>query len=83
MPIRRDPAYPHGVPTREKVTAALLAHSRRARDHVDRHYQEPLDLDELAAKIGKEREGWALLTVMMLFMVAGCAVAWSRPSPRR
>jgi K+-transporting ATPase ATPase A chain len=31
--------------------------------------------------IGKEREGWALLTVMMLFMVAGCAVAyWAEAS---
>jgi len=26
--------------------------------------------------IGKEREGWALLAVMMLFMVVGCAVAY-------
>jgi K+-transporting ATPase ATPase A chain len=26
--------------------------------------------------IGKEREGWALLAVMMVFMVAGCAVAY-------
>jgi potassium-transporting ATPase potassium-binding subunit len=26
--------------------------------------------------IGKEREGWALLSVMMLFMVVGCAVAY-------
>jgi K+-transporting ATPase ATPase A chain len=26
--------------------------------------------------IGREREGWALLGVMMLFMVAGCAIAY-------
>ena len=26
--------------------------------------------------IGREREGWALLAVMMLFLVAGCAVAY-------
>ncbi len=26
--------------------------------------------------IGKEREGWALLTVMMVFMVVGCSVAY-------
>jgi K+-transporting ATPase ATPase A chain len=26
--------------------------------------------------IGREREGWALLSVMMLFMVAGCAIAY-------
>jgi AraC-like DNA-binding protein len=30
------------------VPVALLVHLRRARDHVDRHYQEELDLDELA-----------------------------------
>lgn len=31
--------------------------------------------------IGKEREGWALLAVMMLFMVAGCAIAyWAESS---
>jgi AraC-like DNA-binding protein len=27
----------------------LLAHLRRARDHIDRHYAAPLDLDRLAA----------------------------------
>lgn len=27
----------------------LLAHLRRARDHLDRHYREPLDLDGVAA----------------------------------
>jgi K+-transporting ATPase ATPase A chain len=26
--------------------------------------------------IGKEREGWAVLAVMMVFMVAGCAIAY-------
>jgi len=31
--------------------------------------------------IGREREGWALLAVMMLFMVAGCAAAyWAEAS---
>jgi AraC-like DNA-binding protein len=34
------------------VPADLLVHLRRARDHVDRHYQEPLDLDGLAALAG-------------------------------
>jgi len=29
----------------------LLAHLRRARDHADRHYAEPLDLDTLAAAV--------------------------------
>jgi len=26
--------------------------------------------------IGREREGWALLSVMMLFLIAGCAIAY-------
>jgi AraC-like DNA-binding protein len=30
----------------------LLVHLRRARDHVDRHYTEPLDLDSIAAVAG-------------------------------
>ncbi len=30
------------------VTAGLLSHLRRARDHIDRHYDRPLDLDQLA-----------------------------------
>ncbi|MCK9926212.1 AraC family transcriptional regulator [Frankia sp. Mgl5] len=30
------------------VAAELLPHLRRARDHIDRHYREPLDLDVLA-----------------------------------
>lgn len=34
------------------VSVALLAHLRRARDHMDRHYREPLDLDRLAGVAG-------------------------------
>jgi AraC-like DNA-binding protein len=37
---------------RQSVTRApddVLVHLRRARDHADRHYAEPLDLDRLAA----------------------------------
>lgn len=30
----------------------LLVHLRRARDHADRHYAEPLDLEQLAAVAG-------------------------------
>lgn len=30
------------------VPLELLPHLRRVRDHIDRHYREPLDLDELA-----------------------------------
>lgn len=30
----------------------LLAHLRRARDHIDRHYPEQLDLDQIAAVAG-------------------------------
>jgi AraC-like DNA-binding protein len=32
--------------------SALLVHLRRARDHIDRHYAAPLDLDQLAAVAG-------------------------------
>jgi AraC-like DNA-binding protein len=37
------------------VPADLLPHLRRARDHIDRHYDQPLDLDELAgvARVSK------------------------------
>lgn len=31
------------------VAQELLAHLRRAHDHIDRHYRAPLDLDTLAA----------------------------------
>jgi AraC-like DNA-binding protein len=34
------------------VPVDLLAHLRRARDHVDRHYDGPLDLDQLAGVAG-------------------------------
>jgi AraC-like DNA-binding protein len=34
------------------VAVQLLAHLRRARDHIDRHYAEPLDLDSLARVAG-------------------------------
>jgi len=30
------------------VPTGLLPHLRRARDHIDRHYSQPLDLDHLA-----------------------------------
>jgi AraC-like DNA-binding protein len=38
--------------TEVTVPVGLLPHLRRARDHVDRHYQEPLDLDGVAAVAG-------------------------------
>jgi AraC-like DNA-binding protein len=34
------------------VTVELLPQHRRARDHIDRHYQMALDLDQLAAVAG-------------------------------
>lgn len=34
------------------VAVHLLMHLRRARDHIDRHYAEPLDLGALAAVAG-------------------------------
>jgi AraC-like DNA-binding protein len=37
---------------RRAVPVDLLSHLRRARDHIDRHYQEALDLDRLAAVAG-------------------------------
>src|SRR6266516_5747732 len=40
-----------GTATRA-VAEPLLPCPRRARDHIDRHYQQPLDLDQLAAVAG-------------------------------
>ena len=40
-----------GTATRA-VAEPLLPCLRRARDHIDRHYQQPLDLDQLAAVAG-------------------------------
>ena len=34
--------------THRAVALALLPHLRRAHDHIDRHFAEPLDLDQLA-----------------------------------
>ena len=36
----------------QTVPVELLPHLRRARDHIDRHYQQPLDLAGLAAVAG-------------------------------
>jgi AraC-like DNA-binding protein len=36
----------------QSVAIALLAHLRRARDHIDRNYRDPLDLDRLARVAG-------------------------------
>jgi AraC-like DNA-binding protein len=41
------------------VPVALLAHLRRARDHIDRHYAQPLDLDRLAAVAGVSKYHFA------------------------
>ncbi|MFB9731008.1 helix-turn-helix domain-containing protein [Ornithinimicrobium kibberense] len=35
-----------------RVPEDVLVHLRRARDHVDRHFREPLDLETLAAVAG-------------------------------
>jgi transcriptional regulator GlxA family with amidase domain len=40
------------VPSRHRVPGDLLVHLRRARDHADRHFAEPLDLGALAAVAG-------------------------------
>jgi AraC-like DNA-binding protein len=34
---------------RRQVPVELLRHLRRVRDHIDRHYAQPLDLDQLAS----------------------------------
>ena len=41
------------------VAVQLLAHLRRARDHIDRHYAEPLDLDGLARVAGVSKYHFA------------------------
>jgi AraC-like DNA-binding protein len=41
------------------AAAALLAHLRLARDHIDRHYREPLDLDGLARIAGVSKHHFA------------------------
>jgi AraC-like DNA-binding protein len=41
------------------VAVALLAHLRRARDHIDRNYREPLDLDRLARVAGVSKYHFA------------------------
>jgi AraC-like DNA-binding protein len=41
------------------VAVALLAHLRRARDHIDRNYREPLDLDRLAGVAGVSKYHFA------------------------
>lgn len=41
------------------VPVGLLAHLRRARDHIDRHYHAPLDLDRLAAVAGVSKYHFA------------------------
>ena len=41
------------------VAVALLAHLRRARDHIDRNYCEPLDLDGLARVAGVSKYHFA------------------------
>jgi AraC-like DNA-binding protein len=38
-----------------RVPGDVLVHLRRARDHLDRHFAEPFDLDHLAALAGMSR----------------------------
>ena len=47
------------MPTRGKVAPPLLEHLRRARDHIDRRYQEPLNLDMLSAVAGVSKYHFA------------------------
>jgi AraC-like DNA-binding protein len=41
--------------TTVRVPGDVLVHLRRARDHADRHYTEPLDLETLAAVAGMSK----------------------------
>lgn len=41
-----------GAPQRRRVPGDVLVHLRRARDHMDAHYTEPIDLDVLSATAG-------------------------------
>ena len=43
---------PVRVPVRVPVPVELLAHLRRARDHLDREYRSPVDLAQVAAVAG-------------------------------
>ena len=38
-----------------RVPGDVLVHLRRARDHLDRHFAEPFDLDHLADLAGMSR----------------------------
>jgi AraC-like DNA-binding protein len=44
---------------RAEVPVELFAHLRRARDHIDRHYAEPLDLAGLASVAGVSKYHFA------------------------
>jgi AraC-like DNA-binding protein len=48
-----------GVSVKRPVPMELLVHLRRARDHVDRNYREPLDLDGLAKVAGVSKYHFA------------------------
>ncbi|MBS2939362.1 helix-turn-helix transcriptional regulator [Nocardioides sp. J2M5] len=41
--------------TGRRVPGDVLVHLRRARDHLDRHFAEPFDLDHLASLAGMSR----------------------------
>ncbi|HEU0237774.1 MAG TPA: AraC family transcriptional regulator [Micromonosporaceae bacterium] len=41
-----------GTASTGTVSAGLLAHLRRARDHMDRHYRDELDLEQIARVAG-------------------------------
>jgi AraC-like DNA-binding protein len=44
-----------GVAREERAPADVLVHLRRARDHADRHYADPVDLDTMASVAGLSR----------------------------
>lgn len=46
---------PPAPAARRRVPGDVLVHLRRARDHMDRHFAEPVDLDHLAALAGMSK----------------------------
>ncbi len=48
----RRPTAGSGAGSAGGVASGLLIHLRRARDHIDREYRSPVDLDKLAAIAG-------------------------------
>jgi AraC-like DNA-binding protein len=54
--VGRQCAYDHGVASQtRRVPGDVLVHLRRARDHLDRHFADDVDLDHLATLAGMSK----------------------------